>query len=161
MKNRHNWVRSALRLLLATVLIAAVTGLRLHAQSDTASLRVGVYDASGAAVSGASVKTTNEATNVSASRTSASDGYATFDPIQRGTYDVEVGMRGFRTVKVTAVTLDVDDHRFVKVTMAVAPVTESVEVTAAPPALQTEQASLGEVVKGDVAVQLPLQARRY
>jgi hypothetical protein len=133
----------------------------VHAQSDTGSLRVAVTDASGAAIVGALVKVTNEATNVSISKQTVSDGYATFDPIQRGNYEVEVSMSGFKGIKTTGVIVQVNGRRFLSVAMTVAPVTEAVDVVAAIPPLQTEQASLGQVVNGDVAVQLPLQARRY
>jgi hypothetical protein len=45
--------------------------------------------------------------------------------------------------------------------LELAQVTETIEVTADAAALRTEEASLGEVVKGDVIVELPLASRRY
>ena len=138
-----------------------VTLVQLQAQSDTGSLRVEVVDSTGAAVVGAAVKVTNEATSVSATKNTVADGYATFDPIQQGTYDVEVQMAGFKGVKNTGVTVDVNGRRFLSVKMAVAPVSEAIDVVESTPPLQTEQASLGQVISGDVAVQLPLQGRRY
>ena len=40
-------------------------------------------------------------------------------------------------------------------------VSETVEVTASARTLQTEEGSLGQVIRGDVATQLPLAGRRY
>lgn len=133
----------------------------MHAQSDSGSLRVEVSDDHGRAISGATVTVTRLGTNVPQLKTTETDGYATFDPIQRGVYAVETSMTGFKTIRTTDVRVDVDDRRFLSVTLAVASVDQSIEVVAATPPLQTEQASLGQVFQGEVAVELPLQARRY
>ena len=45
--------------------------------------------------------------------------------------------------------------------MQVSSVSETVEVSAAADIVQSEQASLGQVIRGSVAVELPLAARRY
>lgn len=143
-----------------TLLIAGVAA-PLFAQSDAGGLRVFVVDSSGGVIPGADVRVANVATNTTDSRVSNQEGYAIFAPIPRGTYDVEVSLAGFQTVRIRSVSVDVQQSRLVRATLELAQVAEAVEVTAAVAPVQTEEGSLGQVIKGAVAVELPLAARRY
>lgn len=133
----------------------------LLAQTDSASLRVLVEDPTQAAVAGAKVTVNNLATGLRLSADTSADGYAVFSPILRGTYDVEVVNAGFKTVKLAAVQITVDERRLLRVRLDVSAVAETVEVTAAAASIQTEQGSLGQVISGRTAVELPLAGRRY
>ncbi|MCA2969461.1 MAG: TonB-dependent receptor [Acidobacteriaceae bacterium] len=133
----------------------------LWAQTDSASLRVLVEDPSAAAVAGAKVTLLNRGSGARLLVESSADGYALFSPIQRGTYDVEVGRSGFKNVKLSAVSINIDERRLVRVKLEVSSVSETVEVTASVAAIQTEQGSLGQVISGRTAVELPLAGRRY
>jgi len=136
-------------------------GTALWAQTDSSSLRILVQDPSQAAISAASVKVTNVQTGVTFTRDTSEDGYATFSPISRGIYNVQVSKGGFQTKTVNGVTLQVDERLLLRVDLAVASVAETVEVSAAVASIQTEQASLGQVITGRTAVELPLNGRRY
>ena len=70
-------------------------------------------------------------------------------------------MAGFQTVDVTNVRVDVNERRFLSVTLVIATATETVEVVSRSAVIKTEEGSLGQVIKGDVAVELPLAGRRY
>jgi hypothetical protein len=131
------------------------------AQTDSSSLRVLVQDATAASVRGAVVKITNSLTGFTATRETSEDGYATFSPLARGVYQVEVAKPGFQTKTVSGVTLQVDERLLLRVDLAVASVAETIEVQAAVASIQTEQASLGQVVTGKTAIELPLNGRRY
>jgi hypothetical protein len=131
------------------------------AQTDSASLRVLVQDASEASVPGAKVTLTNSGTGVVLEGSTSSDGYAVFSPIIRGTYEINVSNTGFKTVKLAGVKINVDERRLVRVQLDVATAAETVEVTAVLVATQTEQGSLGQVISGKTAVDLPLAGRRY
>jgi hypothetical protein len=135
---------------------AAVLG-----QTDSASIRVFVVDPSAAKTADAVVRLTNTATSVSLARTTDADGYATFSPVARGNYTVDVEKPGFQKTHVTDVQLDVDEHKLVNVSLPVASVNAAVEVSASANIVQSEQGSLGQVIQGNVAVDLPLAARRY
>jgi hypothetical protein len=133
----------------------------LLAQTDSASLRVLVEDASSAAVGSAKVALVNSQTGVRVEATSSEDGYAVFSPIVRGIYNVNVSKSGFKEIRLTEVRVQVDERRLVRVRLDVATVSESVEVQATVAAIQTEQGSLGQVIGGKTAVELPLAGRRY
>ena len=133
----------------------------LRAQTDSASLRVLVEDPSQAAVAGAKVNLLNRLTGLRVASETSGDGYAVFSPIVRGNYEIEVIQSGFKTVKLTAVQINVDERRLVRVKLDVSSVSETVEVTANVASIQTEQGSLGQVISGRTAVELPLAGRRY
>lgn len=144
-------------LLFAAVLMTAPA----LAQTDTGALRVLVTDSTQAVVPGATVDVTNVATNDHRTAVSDGTGYAQFIPILRGTYTVRVSLSGFQSVEFKNVLIDVSERRFLPVTLQVASTSETVEVVSRAAAIQTEEGSLGQVIKGDVAVELPLAGRRY
>ena len=68
---------------------------------------------------------------------------------------------GFQTYRVNSLKPDVDERKLVRIKLAVAAVSQSVEVTAAAAMIQSEDGSLGQVIDGSVATELPLSGRRY
>lgn len=138
-----------------------LVGGALFAQTDSASLRVLIEDSTSSSVEGAKVNLSNRGTGTKVQMLSSGDGYAVFSPIQRGVYDIEVVQSGFKTVKLNDVAINVDERRLVRVTLEVSAVSETVEVTANVASIQTEQGSLGQVISGRTAVELPLAGRRY
>jgi outer membrane receptor protein involved in Fe transport len=143
--------------LLSLLLLA----LAAFAQTDSATLRVLVEDPSQSAVAAAKVTIVNKSTGLRLENTSNADGYATFSPIIRGTYDLEVANAGFKSVKLSDVIINVDERRLVRVRLEISTVSETVEVSANVASIQTEQGALGQVISGRTAVELPLAGRRY
>ena len=131
------------------------------AQTDSASLRVFVQDSSTASISGARVQLKNAGTGISTEALTSSDGYAVFSPIARGAYELSVSQSGFKTYRYTGISINVDERRLLSVTLEVSGTSETVEVTDRIVTTQTEQASLGQVISGRTAVELPLAGRRY
>ena len=146
-----------LRLLTLFVCLGSTT----FAQTDSASLRVLVQDSSAAVVSGVRVELRNAATGAAQDAVTSGEGYALFSPIMRGSYELIVKQDGFKSVRMTGINIAVDERRLVRVTLDVAQVSETVEVTERILTTQTEQASLGQVISGRTAVELPLAGRRY
>jgi Carboxypeptidase regulatory-like domain len=142
--------------LLFAICCAAVFG-----QTDSGTIRIFVVDASSAPIGDAAIKLSNIATGVVTSRISASDGYASFTPITRGNYVIDVAKAGFQQTHVTDLSLDVDENKLVRVNLQVASVSSTVDVSDSANIIQSEQGSLGQVIQGSVAVELPLAARRY
>ena len=145
------------RLIGLTALACAIAG----AQIDTGAIRVLVSDATGLAAGDAKVELTNAGTGIMARRTTDSTGYATFTPIPRGTYFVTVEKSGFQSTRVSDIALDVDERKLVRVALKVQAVNTTVEVSASADIIQSEQGSIGQVIDGNVAVELPLNGRSY
>jgi hypothetical protein len=141
------------------VLVAAV--VLGSAQVDTGSLVGTVKDASGAVLAGITVTATNTDTGVATAVKSESTGDYVITPLNIGRYSVSVEATGFRKEVRKDIVLDVQQRIRLDFTLKVGSVTEVAEVSGAPPLLETESASLGDVVTSQTVEQLPLNGRRY
>jgi hypothetical protein len=133
----------------------------LNAQSDAATLRVLVLDPSDAAIANASVDLLSTGTNRSTRLAVNTEGYATFSPLLPGTYSLTATAPGFRQTQIRSIIINVAERRLLRVPLNLASTNESVDVIADAAVIQAEEASLGQVIKGEVAVELPLAGRRY
>jgi hypothetical protein len=124
----------------------------IHAQVNTADVVGTVTDASGGAVANADVTITDAGTGVSrTTKTSASGEYA-FTALQVGTYAVNVKAVGFADFQAQNLKLAAGDRARVDAKLAVGQQTQTVEVSAAAAALQTDSSSIGGLIT-DHAVQ--------
>lgn len=114
-----------------------------QAQQITGSITGTVKDSSGAVVSGATIKATNDATGFSRSVTANAYGDYRVDYLPVGAYTVEVKAQGFKTSLQPAITLTLDQVQRVDVELTVGSQTQVVTVTAAPPTVNTTSAELG------------------
>src|SRR5687767_9724875 len=106
---------------LVTVILGTIGAASLAAaQTDAGALRVLVVDDSKAVVPGATIEVRNTATNALLSAVSDGSGYGQFAPLPRGIYVVRVALPGFQTVDVTNVRVDVNERRFLSVTLVIA-----------------------------------------
>jgi len=78
-----------------------------------------------------------------------------------GKYSVSAVREGFQTTEVAGVVLQVTRTVTVNVVLEVGAVTETVEVVATTPLLDTADATVGTVVNNDSVVNLPLNGRSY
>lgn len=151
-----------LRNLLAIIFGVAVLGLTvLNAQVDTGSITGTVADASGAVVSGAKVTLTNEGTGASVTTTTGSDGVYKFSPVKVGSYKLEATSQGFQTTTQSGIQVNIGSNVGLNFTLKPGSQTETVEVTGAAPVLQTEDASVGQVVDQRSVNDLPLNGRNF
>ena len=139
-------------------LLVCLPGLA-RAQTGAASITGLVTDESGAAVPGVTVTATNEATNVSYTAVSNESGNYTITSLPVGAYVVKAELSGFRTPTTSALTFEAKQIARLDFKMAVGAIKESVEVTATSPILQTETATVGEVISGNTVQSLPLNGR--
>ena len=157
--------RAACRWILRSFLVLAVSAvasiLPLQAQVDTGSITGTVTDASGAVVNGAKVTLTNEGTGAALSLTTGSDGSYTFSPVRIGSYKIDASAQGFKTVSQTHVVVNVSASVLVNLKLPTGSVSETVEVTGAVPVLQTQDASVGQVMDTRNVNNLPLNGRNF
>ncbi len=151
-------VRTKQLVLLAFAIALLFAGSALHAQDTHATINGQVTDASGAAVPGASVQVTNAKTNATVSTKANSTGLYTVPFLDPGTYVVTAEAPGFKKIERANIDLRVNDTTAVDLKLQIGDASESVTVTSAPPALDTESASQGEVVDTKRIEDLPLQA---
>src|SRR5579859_4094675 len=144
------------------VLLAAVLPCHnLSAQVDTGSVLGTVKDSSGAVAPRAKVSLTNVETGLTLSTVAGPDGNFVFTPVKIGTYSVAAELEGFRKTEQENVHVDVQQQVVVDLTLLPGQLTQTVEVTGAPPALQTQEASVGQVVGSRNVDNLPLNGRNF
>src|SRR6266576_1141514 len=133
----------------------------LQAQVDTGSILGTVTDASGAAISGAKVTLTNQGTGAALSTTTGADGVYKFTPLKIGSYKVTASFQGFQTTTQTNIEVNVGTDVVINFNLKPGSVTQTVEVVAAVPVLQTQNASVGQVVDSRSVNDLPLNGRNF
>jgi hypothetical protein len=138
---------------------AMLMGSPLAAQSTYGSVTGTVRDASGAAVPDATVTLTSATTDFKASFTTGADGEYTFVNLNPGPYTVEVDKPGFKHVKRTDVTVQVQIGTRIDVALEVGAQTQTVEVTAETPLLTPNSATLGQIIDERKTNDIPLNGR--
>jgi hypothetical protein len=144
--------------ILATVLFLG-SALTARAQSTFGSISGTVTDPSGAALSGAQVTLTSTDTDAKQTFTTDQNGLYSFVNLSPGVYTVEVDKTGFKRFKRDAVRVEVQQNDRIDAAMQVGAATQTVEVTAETPLLQTENASLGQVIDTRKTNETPLNGR--
>jgi hypothetical protein len=158
--NRYGFA-SAVRPILAVLFLTAIGVTSLRAQVDTGSITGTVTDPSGAVVSGAKVTLTNEGTGTSLSTTTGADGVYEFSPVRIGSYKLDLSAGGFKKEIQTHVVVDVSARVPANFKLQPGAVSETVEVTSAAPVLQSQDASVGQVIDQRSVNDLPLNGRNF
>jgi len=129
------------------------------AQSTGGRIRGTVMDASGGAIPGATVTLINEATHAIRDIQSGANGEYIFLEVPVGSYEIDVTTKGFKKYTRKGIALDLNEVISVDLTLQVGGSTEVVEVTGAPPVVDTTSTQLGAVVNERSSTQLPLNQR--
>ena len=143
----------------------AVLGLLLcgavaaFAQTQSATVRGSIQDASGAVIPGAAVTIVNTDQNRPWTTESNATGEYLIQQLPPGPYRLEVVAEGFKRYERVRLTLQVAQVAELNVTLEVGAVTEVIEITAEAPLLETATSDLGEVVNSRTAESLPLNGR--
>src|SRR5215471_14058255 len=143
------------------VVLITLCAVPAYAQFDTASVVGTVRDTTGAAMPDATVTLTSSETAVSLTRSTNNEGVYEFATVRPGTYVVTAEKSGFAVALVDAVQVQVGARQRVDLQMAVGQVSEKVEVTAAPPLVETETSQRGQVISETAIRELPLNGREY
>jgi hypothetical protein len=123
----------------ACALLAGSVGL-CYGQAVNATLLGTVTDSSGASVANAKVTVTETTTGVNHSGQTNDSGNFTFPNLPPGSYSVAVEQTGFKKETRRDIALLVDTTTRVDIQLTPGSITESIEVTGAPPLLQTDTA---------------------
>jgi len=145
---------------LVALLATSLFSVSAIAQVDAGAVRGTVTDPTGAVVANAKVNLTNDATGLRTAMVTAADGAYTFGPVRIGPYTIDVEAAGFRKA-TTHVTVSVQEQARADFQLVAGAITETVEVTAAAPQLQTQDASVGTVATSQQVNDLPLNGRNY
>ena len=98
------------------------------------------------------VTATNQATNVAYTAVSNNAGNYTITSVPVGTYVVKAELPGFKTAATKPIAVEAKQIVRLDFKLELGAVEETVEVAATSPVLQTETATVGEVISGHDAV---------
>lgn len=115
-----------------------------------------VTDPSGAVIPNATVTATNVGTAVKTERKSTSSGYFVLSPLDPGKYSVIVRANGFAGYEQKNITVNAIQTVGLKVQLKLGESSQTVMVTEEPPALETENATLGTTLEQSTYSALPI-----
>ncbi len=155
-------MRLALRMGLLVWAVTVICGVPapLFAQAVNGSFVGTVTDTSGAVVPDAKVTITETTQNVSRIVTTDANGDYSLPNVPPGTYRIAVEKQGFATAVRTGIALSVNSTERVDMTLRAGAVSQTVEVTATLPLLQTETAQTGGTVTTQQVSLLPSGTNR-
>jgi hypothetical protein len=144
--------------MLALALCFVWTAMPVAAQTaGEGSLEGTVMDTTGAVVPRASVTITNNATGIKTVSEASSAGFFNIAPVLPGTYTLEISAKGFKSLVQDDVVVDAMQVRTVSPVLTIGAETQTVTVTAAPPVLDTADATIGMIVENSTYTNLPIQ----
>jgi len=154
--------------MLRYVCLLALCGLiGLTGAVDTASAQVlkaqvlgTISDDTGAVIPGASVTLTETNTNVERVGETNESGLYVFTNLDPGVYDVSATMEGFSTALRSGIGVQPNTTVRINFALEIGAVTETVEVTGAPPVLQTDRADTGAKIQTKQLQEMPLAYNR-
>ncbi len=149
-----------LRIATALTLWLLVFTYSLSAQLNTADILGTVTDTAGAVMPNAKVTIVNKGTGDTRTVQTAGSGDYVVNLLPSGSYSVTIEAPSFKRF-ISSVTLVAGDRARIDAQLQVGDTTQSVEVSAAAPALQTDSSTLRDTVSAQAVQDLPLNGRNF
>ena len=146
--------------LVVSFLTLVVLGLSAFAQVNQGTLSGTTADPSGAVLPESKVTATNTATGETFNTTTNADGLFVFPALPVGPYKVEVGHAGFGTLNQN-VQITVGAKLDLKMNLPVATGSQTVEVTAQAPVVETTRTGQSDTVGDRQIANLPTNGRNF
>jgi len=145
--------------LLAVVLMAPFGA---NAQlSGKGAISGAVVDATGAVIPGATVAATNTATGITTKTTTTGSGDFNFSNLDPGIYTVTTTAKGFEKQVQENIHVNAMESQSYSPVLTVGAAGEEITVTAAPPQLETSNATLGATMEQETYAELPIEMGAY
>jgi hypothetical protein len=145
----------------ALVISCVLCAPSLFGQFETSEVLGTVRDNTGAVVPHASVTLLQPDTGIQAKTTTDENGNYDFLNVKVGRYTVSVEASGFATFTTPNVMVNVNARQRVDATLQVGTSSQTVEVSGAAAALETDSSQHGQVINTHQIVELPLNGRNY
>ena len=132
-----------------------------EAQVSGATMSGLITDPSGAGIPNANVSIKNVGTGEVREVPTNDDGFYSAPNLLPGKYEVTITAQGFTKVVQKGITLTVGAQQALNLSLKVGQVTQTVEVTAAPPEVQTSSSAVTSTVDSITVRELPLNGRDW
>lgn len=146
---------------LSLLSMAAVLIIPAYSQSTNGALHGTVTDSTGALVPGAMVRIRNLQNDQLRTARTDDHGFYAIAALAPGHYSETVSGTGFQTITRPDVEVQVSQDLQLDATLSVGRNTTVVQVTSAPPMLETASATLGQTIGSRDTVDLPLNGRQF
>jgi len=146
-----------MRTVLQLTALAALCMNAYSQQDPRGHIEGQVTDTTGAVVPRASLKATNAATGVVTAAVSNEQGVYEASYLNPGTYNLEVSISGFKRWTRPSLEVRTGERLRIDVRLEVGAVTESVEVSAETPVLESVTSTVGQVISSKQTAELPLR----
>lgn len=160
MRNAKAWIRSG-SLSLGCLLVLLGLLSTAHAQGAASGIKGTVTDASGGVLPKANVVAEDAQKGIRRSAVTDSGGAYLLTGLPPGTYNVSVELPGFGTEIQEGLVVTVGQTVILDFHLKVASVKETVEVSAAPPTVDTEKSSQSNTLTEVMIQDLPIDRRDY
>lgn len=149
-------------LLFVVLAVALFLALTLATQAQSVGALGGlITDAQGAAIVGAKVTARNLATGIARTTVSEASGHYLLPALPIGTYNVEAQMQGFQTKVADNVIVEVAATTDLDLSLAVGQISETVNVEASAPVIESTTMSVGAVIPQRTVQEIPLNGRHF
>jgi len=145
----------------AIALAIAFAHLSLSGQTSAGSIVGLVRDPAGAAVPGASITVTNTGTGITYPVTTDSSGNYVLPSLLPGSYTIVCLHTGFKKITAGPITVNVNQAARVDLSLQVGDAVETVTVLENAAMVQTDNATIGQVVTTRQLAELPLNGRDF
>ncbi len=156
----HHSLRNSMKILAVALLLVASANYS-SAQVLFGSLIGNVTDATGSAISGATVKITEKSTNDTRTVRTNEAGVYNITTVTAGTYQIEITQSGFRSFVNSNVLVNQNNVVRVDAQLQVGAQSEKVEVTTDAAALETDRADVHAEIGSQPLENLPQPTRTY
>lgn len=143
-----------------SALILGLAGLTWAQTAGTGTLVGTLTDSTGALVTGAKVTVVNTATSFVSETVTSGEGSYYVPYLSPGLYRLTVEAAGFKRYVRNEIPIRSSETPRLDVQLEVGAVTESVNVTGAPPLLATETSEAGQLLSGDTLLKIPVSQKR-
>ena len=147
------------RLVLLAIMISAT--VPIWGQGAVGTIVGQVSDATGAVIPGAKITITETDTNVSHKATTGSGGTFLVPYLNPGHYSVLVEAGGFNSTRIEQIKLEVDQTVRADAVLKPGAATEQISVSAQDVQLDSETASIGQMISEQQVSDLPLNGRNF
>jgi len=156
-KKSTGWVRVCTGAIVAVLVCAPV----LFSQVNTGRILGTVTDQTGGVIAGALVTVTNTGTGVARALTTNQSGEYAAPDLTPGTYSVRVTDMGFQTFERQNIALGVGQAASIDAQLTPGQVTQTVEVTASAPLINTTNAVVSNTLEAQTIGNLPMNGRNF
>jgi hypothetical protein len=150
-----------LKRLWLVIVLAGCFATGLRAQTTNGLITGVVADSTGAVVPAAQLNVVSQGTGLERTAVSDANGLYVVPQLAPGVYTLTARKEGFASVQQKNIQLLVNQSLTIDFKLSVASTAQTIEVTTAPPMLNTTSSTLSDVIEHQETVDLPLNGREF